>query len=358
MTPLNIPPLAPLYPWLNDPAVSEILVDGHEKVYIERKGKFEDLAPSPFNSEDELMQMIQTLAAGYGRFADESHPLVDLRLPGLLVNIALPPIALTGPTMTIRKNTKGNLTIEDLLRLEAWSQDMVDFLRYCVLGRLNLLFSGGTGSGKTTVGNLISSLIPDDERIITIERADELLINKPRVVRLETRPANLEGRGEITAQDLVRNAMRMRPDRIILGEATGAEVLDMLQAMNSGHDGSFLSLHANSPLDALTRLEVMAGFGNPAIPLVTLRDQIASAIDIVIYQERLADGSRKILKVVEVIGVSDNVVTTQDLFEFRRTGTKDGKVQGIFTATGNIPRFIHTLREAGIEIPISLFTPR
>ena len=355
----NIPPLAPLLPWLDDPSVSEILVDSYQKVYFEQEGQFKDIHPSPFNSEDELIQMIQALTAGVGRVADESHPLVDFRLPGsILVNVALPPISLTGVTMTIRKNMGGSLTLEDLLQFETWNLDIVDFLRYCVLGRLNILFSGGTGSGKTTVLNLICGLIPDDERIITIERADELVIKKPRVVRLETRPPNLEGRGEITAQELVRNALRMRPDRIILGEAHGAEVLDMLQAINSGHDGAVLSIHANSPLDALARLEVMAGFGNPSAPLTLLREQIASAIDVIVYQERLGDGSRKILKISEVTGVIDSVITTQDIFEFRRTGKKDARVQGFFTATGTIPRFLSHLREYGIEMPISLFTPK
>jgi pilus assembly protein CpaF len=349
--------LGPLEPLLQDPLVMEIMVDGPNHIYVERKGKLED-APARFRDEAHLMEIIRRIAEPLGRRVDESHPIVDLRLEdGSRVNVVIPPIALSGPTLTIRKFWKTTLTVEELIRFGGWTENIVTFLRAVVAGRANLVISGGSGSGKTTLANLMAQMIADGERIITVEMAAELDLPRKRVVRLEARPPNLEGKGEITVRDLVQNALRMRPDRVLLGEVRGAETLDFLQAMNTGHDGSMCTIHANNPRDALARFEVMASSGNPSIPLVGLREQMASAINFIVHIERLSDGSRKVMRVTEVQGMQGDVIQLADIFAFQQTGFEGGRVQGRFAATGQIPKFLSRLRDAGIQVPMDLFAP-
>jgi len=349
--------LGPLEPLLEDATVTEILVDGYNKIYVERRGKLED-APASFRDDGHLMEIINRIVTPLGRRIDESHPIVDVRLPdGSRVNVVIPPIALTGPVMTIRKFTATLLTADDLLRLGACNEAIVEFLRACVQGRINIAISGGAGSGKTTLLNLIAGMIPDDERIIVVENVAELRLPQKRVVRLESRPLNLEGKGEVTIRDLVINALRMRPDRIIAGEVRWDEALHLFAAMNTGHDGSMFSLHASSPRDALARLEVMASSANPSIPLLGVREMIASAIGLIVHRERLQDGSRKVVKVTEVQGMQGDVITLSDLFVFQQTGVEDGKIAGRFVATGQIPKFLNRIRDAGIQLPMDLFAP-
>ncbi len=350
--------LVALEPLLADPEVVEILVDGHERVYVEREGRFVDV-PSPFRDEEHLMQVIQAILAPLGQMADASTPLADARLPdGSRVNVVLPPISLLGPVLTIRKLGLPPLSSEDLIRFGAWSEEMLRFLNACVQGRLNIVVAGGVGAGKTTVLNILAGMIPREERIITIESAGELRGLEPlkRVVRMESRPPNAEGQGEVTLRDLVINSLRMRPDRLLLGECRGAEALHILQAMNTGHDGTMLSIHANGPHDALARFETMALMENPSLPLLTVRQQMASAIDLITYQERLHDGKRKILKVTEVVGMRGDAIQLQDLFEFRQMGVVEGKIQGTFAPTGHTPGFLEALIAQGIDLPAGLFT--
>ena len=358
MTKQTIGDLGPLEPLLADPAITEILVDGHDRIYVERNHKLEDV-PAGFRDDDHLLDIINRIAAAMGRRVDESRPMVDLRLPdGSRVNIIIPPIALNGPSMVIRKFTAAQaITVDDLMRFGVWDESMRDFLRACVHGMINVAVSGGAGSGKTALLNIIAGMIPNEERIVTLELASELRLSHKRVIRLEARPANLEGKGEVTLSDLVINALKMRPDRLILGDAHGEEVLHMLAAMNTGHDGSLLTLHANSPRDALARLEVMASFGNPSIPLLSLRETIASAIGLIVHIERLRDGSRKIVKVTEVQGMQGDVITLADLFVFQQTGIEDGKIAGRFAATGQIPKLMNRLRDRGVQLSMELFTP-
>jgi pilus assembly protein CpaF len=344
-------------PLLLDPEVTEIMIDGYQKVYVEKRGVIQQI-PSPFASQEQLLQLIDRVMWPMDLKVDESHPLLDARLPdGTRVNVVMPPVALNGPNVTMRKMTLGLLTAADLLRFGALSEAMLRFIRACVEGRLNILISGGTGSGKTTLLKVLAEMIPDDERMIILQSADEIILDKPRLVKLETRPPNIEGKGEISMQDLVKNAQRMRPDRIITIEVRGGETLDLLQAMNTGHDGCIQSLHAANPLDALSRWELMVSYANPYLPLLTVRQQIATAIDIIIHQERLSDGSRKVMSIAEVTGFEEGVVKLQDIFYVRQTGMKERKVQGFFTATGIIPDCLTQLEDAGIEIPVSLFTP-
>jgi pilus assembly protein CpaF len=358
MTTQNQDPLDVLTPLLTDPDVAEIMIDGASRVYAERKGQLEDVVPSPFRDDNHVLEVIAAIAEAHGRVANESTPLLDLRLPdGSRVNVVLPPISLSGPIMTIRKFAKTPPTVEDLVRWGSWDERMVQFLQACVQSRLNIFVAGGTGSGKTTVLNLIANMIPNEERIIAIQNAAELDIRKKRLIQLETRPANIEGRGEVSMRDLVINALRMRPDRIVVGELMGGEALDLLQALNTGHDGGMTSLHANGIRDVLARLEAMAAMAEAPIPLLTIRQTIASAIDIIIYQERLQDGSRKILKLAEVAGLQGDAVVLNDIFEFRQTGFKEGKIKGRLTATGQIPRSLERIRAAGVELPLDMFTP-
>jgi len=354
-------PLAPLEPWLNDPEVREIMVDGHNRVYVERGGKFVDV-PTPFRDDEHLIEVINAIVTPLGRKVDESSPFVDARLfDGSRVNAVIPPISLIGPVLTIRKFRHKPLTIEDLISFGAWSEDIVEFLRACVLSRLNIVITGGTGSGKTTALNLVAGMIPADERIIAIENAAELVLpeTQKRVVALESRPPNIEGLGEVTIRDLVLNSLRMRPDRIVVGEVRGPETLDLLQAMNTGHDGTLFTIHADSPHDVMARLEMQATYANLSLPLLSVRQLMASAIDLITYQDRLRDGSRKILKVTEVTGMQGDVVGLQEIFEFRETGVdKEGKITGHFTATGHIPKCLNRIRAAGIDLPLSLFTPQ
>ena len=354
----------PLEPLLLDETVTEIMVDGPDKIYVERRGKLED-APGHFRDDGHLMRYIHRILAPVGRKLDELNPIVDARLPdGSHVNVVIPPISIVGPALTIRfslnRFSKTPPTTEDLIRWNSVSEDIVEFLRACVRGRLNIVVAGGMGSGKKAVLELVAGMIPADERIITIENAGELRLSEKlkRVVRLESRPPDMEGKGEVTIRDLVINSLRMRPDRIVLGECRGAETLDILHAMNTDHDGTLMTIHANSPRDVLARLEMQATFANMTIPLLTVRQMMASAIDLITYQERLRDGSRKILKVTEVAGMEEDVIVLQDIFEFRQTGAKDGKITGHFTATGHIPGFLDRIKAAGVDLPMSLFTPR
>lgn len=347
--------LGPLGALYADRTVREIMVDGHDRVYVERQGSFED-APGPFRDNAHLLEFVIELTTRLGRPVGEACPLVDLRLPdGSRANVVVPPVALTGPTLVIRKYPERTLTIEDVVAFGSLSEPMVTFLRACVAARLNIAISGGTGSGKTTVLNLVAGMASPDERLVVVENATELRLPQRRQVRLESRPADADGRGEISVRALVANAMKMRPDRIVLGEATGPEALDMLQAMSNGFDGSLFSLHATSPHDALSRLEMLCLLAAPELPLLTVRQQIASAIQIVTYQEHMRDGRRRMTRIAEVAGFEGQTVMLRDIFEFRQTGFADGQIEGAFAATGHIPAVLGRIRDAGIDLPQNLF---
>ncbi|MES2633730.1 MAG: CpaF family protein [Pseudomonadota bacterium] len=351
--------LGPIEPLLADPTVSDILVNGANKVYVERRGRLE-FTDVRFDSDQHLMRIIDKIVSRIGRRIDESSPMVDARLPdGSRVNAIISPLAIDGPVLSIRRFAVVPYTMQDMIAFGTLTAEMADLIAGLVKGRVNLLISGGTGSGKTTLLNVVSSAIPPSERIITIEDAAELQLQQPHVVRLETRPPNIEGKGEINQRALVRNSLRMRPDRIIVGEVRGAEVLDMLQAMNTGHDGSMTTIHANSARDALTRLEHMLGMtGMQAAPR-TMRQQISSALSVVIQTARLSDGKRKITSLQEISGMEGDVVTMQEIFLFDQTGVApDGTVQGRFRATGIRPKFAQRLRTRGIALPDDLFDPQ
>ncbi|SHH84829.1 CpaF family protein [Desulfosporosinus lacus] len=347
----------PIEPLLQDPAINEIMVNGPHQVYVERKGKLE-LARISFYDDAHVLHIIEKIVAPLGRRIDESQPMVDARLPdGSRVNAIIPPLALNGPVLTIRKFSKIPFGMEDLIGFGTLTEEMAKFIDACVKARLNVIVSGGTGSGKTTTLGVISAFIPEDERIITIEDAAELQLRQTHVVTLETRPANIEGKGAVMIRDLVRNALRMRPERIIVGEVRSGEALDMLQAMNTGHDGSLTTGHANTPRDMLSRLETMVLMAGMDLPVRAIREQISSAIDVIVQQSRLRDGSRKITHITEVLRMEGDVIVLQDLFRFEQTGIdKQGKVQGHFRATGIRPHFIEKLIAAGQILPDDIFS--
>ncbi|MHB9145149.1 MAG: CpaF family protein [Symbiobacteriia bacterium] len=346
----------PLQLLLEDPEVSEIMVNSPTQVYVERKGKLE-MTDVQFQDEKQLMQIIEKIVAPLGRRIDESSPMVDARLPdGSRVNAIIPPLALRGPSVTIRKFSKDPFTIEDLVRFGTLTKDMAMFIEACVRARLNIVVSGGTGSGKTTTLNVLSSFIPDDERIVTIEDAAELQLRQAHVVTLESRPPNIEGKGEVPIRQLVRNSLRMRPDRIVVGEVRGGEALDMLQAMNTGHDGSLTTGHANTPRDILSRLETMVLMAGMDLPIRAIREQIASAVDVIVQQSRLKDGSRRITHITEVQGMEGDVITLQDIFIFEQRGLDgDGKVIGELKPTGIRPRNMERILYSGIRLPDDIF---
>ena len=348
--------LGPIEPLLADHTVSDILVNGPTRVYVERRGRLE-LTDLRFSSDAHLMNVIDRIVSAVGRRIDESSPMVDARLKdGSRVNVIIPPLALDGPVLSIRRFAVELLTIQDLIRLNTLTAEIAEVLRAIVRARLNVLISGGTGSGKTTLLNLLSGFIPETERIVTIEDSAELQLHQPHVVRLETRPSNIEGRGAITQRDLVRNSLRMRPDRIIIGEVRGAESLDMLQAMNTGHDGSLTTVHANSPRDALSRIENMVSMSGVTFPIPALRAQIGSALDILIHIERQEDGMRRLVSLQEVDGLEGDIITTAEIFAFKRRGVgAEGRVLGSLEATGVMPAFMARLHERGIELPVELF---
>ncbi|SRR5579875_780542 len=351
--------LGPLEPLLRDDTISDILVNGSSEVYIERGGKLYK-TDVVFQDDEHLLNVIGRIVASVGRRVDESSPMVDARLAdGSRVNAIIPPLALDGPVLSIRRFGREPLTIDTLIKNGTLTTQMAEFLNVIVKARLNLLVCGGTGSGKTTMLNCLTSFIPHNERIITIEDSAELSLQQPHVVRLETRPPNLEGKGEVTQRDLVRNSLRMRPDRIVVGEVRGAEVIDMLQAMSTGHDGSISTIHANSPRDSLNRLEMMMMFSGFALPDRAMRTQISSAINIFLQVARLSDGSRKLIKISEVTGVEGEAISMQDLFEFVRTGVgPDGKVLGTFRPTGIRSVYSRRLEAAGLHLDSKLFGAR
>ncbi len=345
----------PLQPLLEDESVTEIMVNGAKNIYIERKGKIHRV-PVTFESNDHVMRIIDRIVAPLGRRIDESSPYVDARLPdGSRVNAVIPPISLVGPVLTIRKFAKNPITIEQLIQYGSITPEAIQFIKAAVEAKLNIVISGGTGSGKTTLLNILSSFIPGDERIITIENAAELQLRQEHVVTLESRPPNIEGRGEITIRQLVINSLRMRPDRIIVGEIRDEAALDMLQAMNTGHDGSMTTAHSNSPRDTLSRLETMTLMAGMDLPVRAIREQIASAIDMVIHQERLRDGSRKVVSITEVSGMEGDVITMTEIFTFEQTGYENGKVVGRLRPTGLRPKFMDKIEAAGIHLPPSIF---
>jgi pilus assembly protein CpaF len=348
--------LGPLEPLMRDPDISDILVNTARQVYVERLGRLEP-TPVIFRDDAHLLQIIDRIVSKVGRRIDESSPMVDARLPdGSRVNAIIPPLALDGPLLSIRRFGRSPLTIEDLLRVQALTPEMVAILRAMVRARLNMLISGGTGSGKTTLLNCLSSFIPDVERIVTVEDSAELQLQQPHVCRLETRPPNIEGRGEVTQRDLVRNCLRMRPDRIIVGEVRGAESLDMLQAMNTGHDGSISTVHANSPRDAISRLEMMMQMSGFTLPSRAMRQQISSALDVVVHTSRLSDGTRKLTSICEIAGMEGDTIMLQELFSFQREGTdNEGNIFGRFTASGIRPRFAEKIKASSHEIDPRIF---
>ena len=348
--------LGPLEPLLADPSVNDILVNTYKRVYVERKGLLE-LTPIQFRDDVHLMGIIDRIVSAVGRRVDESSPMVDARLSdGSRVNAIIPPLSVDGPVLSIRRFGKDRLTGDDLLNNNSLTPVMLELLHGCVKARLNILVSGGTGAGKTTFLNVLSSYISDRERIVTIEDAAELQLNQEHVVRLETRPPNIEGKGAIYQRQLVINALRMRPDRIIVGEVRGEEALDMLQAMNTGHDGSLTTIHANTPRDALSRLETMVAMASLNIPETAIRRQIAAAIDVVVQVNRMSDGTRKIVSVAEITGMEGSVVTMQDIFVYRKRGIREnGEVLGDFAATGVRPKFSERLLVSGIQLPTSMF---
>lgn len=349
--------LGPLEPLLKDPEVSDILVNTYNKVYIEKHGKLEP-TDVRFKDDRHLLQIIDRIVSAVGRRIDDSSPMVDARLPdGSRVNAIIPPLALDGPCVSIRKFKRDALSGEDLLRTNSATEAMLEVLQGVVKARLNILISGGTGAGKTTLLNILSSYIPEDERIVTIEDSAELQLRQPHVVRLETRPANTEGSGEVPQRLLLVNALRMRPDRIVVGEVRGGEAIDMLQAMNTGHDGSITTLHANTPRDALSRLETMISMANLSLPEKAMRQQISSAIDVVIQVSRLSDGTRKLMSISEIVGMEGDVITMQEIFLFEREGMDEtGKVIGRFRPTGIRPHFADRLKAYGIALPTTLFS--
>ena len=345
----------PIEPLLKDDSVSEVMVNGPKQVYVERSGRLE-LTDVEFQDDEHVMRVIDRIVSPLGRRIDESSPTVDARLPdGSRVNAIIPPIALNGPTLTIRKFSKDPFTVEDLIRFGTVTAEMATFLKACVEARLNIIVSGGTGSGKTTILNVLSSFIPDDERIVTIENAAELQLRQDHVVRLESRPPNIEGKGEITIRDLVINSLRMRPERIVVGECRGSEALDMLQAMNTGHDGSMTTAHANTPRDTLSRLETMCLMAGMDLPVRAIREQIAAAVDLIVQQERMKDGSRKITSVTEVQGMEGDVIVLQDIFTFNQTGIENGKIVGRMKPTGIRPKFIQRFEVHNIYLPPNIF---
>jgi len=348
--------LGPIEPLLADDEVSEIMVNGPKQVYVEKKGKLikTDIT---FTDDEHVMRIIDRIVAPLGRRVDESSPMVDARLKdGSRVNVVIRPLALNGPTITIRKFRKDKLTVQDLVRFGSMSQDMADFLAACVQARLNIVVAGGTGSGKTTLLNVLSSFIPEDERIITVENAAELQLRQEHVVTLESRPPNVEGKGEVTIRDLVINCLRMRPERIIVGECRGGETLDMLQAMNTGHDGSMTTIHANTPRDAVSRIETMCLMAGMDLPARAIREQIASAIHVFVQQSRLKDGSRKVTQITEVAGMEGDVVVLQDIFVFEQTGIDEkGKIVGQLRPTGVRPRFLEKFEALNIFLPPTIF---
>ena len=348
----------PITPLLNDPEITEVMVNGPSKVYMEKNGKIQ-LTGVSFRDNNHVMHIIEKIVAPLGRRIDESMPMVAARLPdGSRVNAIIPPLALNGPTITIRKFFKDPLTIEDLIRFGTLTPQIADFLESCVKAKLNIVVSGGTGSGKTTTLNVLSSFIPEDERIITIEDAAELQLRQEHVITLESRPPNIEGKGAINIRDLVRNALRMRPDRIVVGEVRSGEALDMLQAMNTGHDGSLTTGHANSPRDMLSRLETMVLMAGMELPVRAIREQISSAIDLIIQQNRMKDGSRKITHITEVQGMEGDIIVLQDIYVYKQEGIdSEGKSRGRFIATGIRPKFIGQLETYGIALPYELFDP-
>ena len=347
--------LGPLEPLLADDSISEIMVNGANQIWVERNGKLTE-TNSHFIDDDHVRRIIDRIISPLGRRCDETMPMVDARLPdGSRVNAIIPPLCLNGPSLTIRKFFKTPLSGADLVRRGACSAELMELLRACVMGRLNVIISGGTGTGKTTLLNVLSSFIPEDERILTIENAAELQLQQRHVVTLESRPANIEGRNEISIRDLVVNALRMRPDRIVVGECRSGEALDMLQAMNTGHDGSMTTLHANSPRDALHRMETMVLMAGMDLPVRAIREQIAAAINVIIQLERLQDGSRRIVQVSEVTGLSNDIIAMSDLFVFQRTGLQDGKVIGRMVPTGIRPRFMDRLQQLNITLPPAVF---
>jgi pilus assembly protein CpaF len=345
----------PLQPLLEDESITEVMVNGAKNIYIERGGKISRV-PLSFESDDHVMRIIDRIVAPMGRRIDESSPYVDARLPdGSRVNAVIPPISLVGPVVTIRKFFKSPITIEQLVKFGTINPEALQFLKACVEARLNIIISGGTGSGKTTLLNILSQFIPGDERIVTIENAAELQLRQEHVVTLESRPPNIEGKGEVTIRQLVINALRMRPDRIIVGEIRDDAALDMLQAMNTGHDGSMTTAHSNSPRDTLSRIETMTMMSGMELPVRAIREQVSSAIDLVVHQERLRDGSRKVVNVTEVSGMEGDVITMTDIFLFEQSGFEEGKVIGRLRPTGLRPKFIDKLEAAGIHLPASIF---
>ncbi|MDQ3586347.1 MAG: CpaF family protein [Pyrinomonadaceae bacterium] len=348
--------LGPLEPLLADPTISDILVNSPYNIYIERRGKIERTDVT-FKDDEHLMRVIERIVSTVGRRIDESSPMVDARLTdGSRVNAIIPPLALDGPVLSIRRFGSDPLRMNKLIEIGALTKDMVDMFEMCVIARLNVLISGGTGAGKTTLLNALSAYIPEDQRIVTIEDSAELQLQQPHVVRLETRPPNIEGRGEVTQRDLVKNALRMRPDRIVIGEVRGGEAIDMLQAMNTGHDGSLTTVHANTPRDALARLETMIQMTGMRLSDRAMRQQIASALNLVIQVARLSDGTRRVTSISEITGMEGETITMQEIFQFERKGLdKDGQVIGRFRPTGVRPRFAERLKVYGMQLPRVFF---
>jgi pilus assembly protein CpaF len=346
----------PIQPLLDDPGISEVMVNGPKQVYIEREGKL-TLTNIKFEDDKHVLRIIDKIILPLGRHIDEDSPTVDARLPdGSRVNAVIPPVAIDGPSITIRKFAQERLGLKELIELGSITENMIEFLRACVTARLNIIISGGTGSGKTTLLNLLSSLIPEGERIVTIEDAAELQLRQEHIVRMETKPPSLEGKGQVTTRDLVRNSLRMRPDRIVVGEVRGGEALDMLQAMNTGHDGSLTTVHANSPRDAISRLETLSLMSGMDLPLLVVREQIAAAVDVIVQQSRFSDGSRKVTSITEVSGMEGDTVVLSEIFSFKQTGIgENGTVTGELKPTGLRPMFGPRLEAAGFKLKPEIF---